>query len=56
VFISIDLELSFPLCSLVAETSLGSDHTLLVFDSGETVLARSNRFFFETGWLELEGF
>jgi hypothetical protein len=56
VFISIDLEPSFPLCSLVAETSLGSDHTPLVFDSGELCPIRSNRFFFETGWLEGEGF
>jgi hypothetical protein len=56
VFISIDLEPSFPLCSLVAETSMGSDHTPLVFDTGESCLIRSNRFFFETGWLEGEGF
>jgi hypothetical protein len=56
VFISIDLEPSFPLCSLVAETSLGSDHTPLVFDSGESSPVKSNRFFFESGWLEGEGF
>jgi hypothetical protein len=56
VFISIDPEPSFPLYSLVAETSIGSDHTPLVFDSGETIPSRSNRFFYETGWLELERF
>jgi hypothetical protein len=39
-----------------AETSLGSDHTPLIFDSGEELPIRSNRFFFETGWFEVEGF
>ena len=35
VFISTDLVLSLPMCSLVEETSLGSDHTPLILDSGE---------------------
>jgi hypothetical protein len=35
---------------------MGSDHTPLVFDSGESCPIRSNHFFFETGWLEGEGF
>ncbi|KAK1604887.1 hypothetical protein QYE76_028560 [Lolium multiflorum] len=39
-----------------AETSLGSDHTPLIFDSGKGVPPKSNMFFFETGWLEIEGF
>jgi hypothetical protein len=56
VFIAPALDLLFPLCSLVAETSLGSDHTPLIFDSGQEVVCRSNRFFFETGWLEREDF
>jgi hypothetical protein len=56
VFISLALEPRFPLCSLVAETSLGSDHTPLIFDTGEDSPPRSNRFFFESGWLEMEGF
>lgn len=51
-----ELEASFPRCSLVAETSLGSDHTPLIFESGDGDITRSNRFFFESGWLELEGF
>ena len=56
VFISASLVLSFPLCSLVAETSLGSDHTPLVLDTGEGSPIRSNHFYFETGWLALPGF
>jgi hypothetical protein len=56
VFMSLELEPRFHLCSLVAETSLGSDHTPLTFDSGEGVLPRSNRFFFESSWLEVEEF
>jgi exonuclease III len=56
VFMSLELEPRFPLCSLVAETSLGSDHTPLIFDSGEGAPPRSNRFFFESGWLEVEEF
>jgi exonuclease III len=56
VFFSPDLEPHFPLCTLTVETSLGSDHTPLIFDSGEGVPPKSNIFFFETGWLEIEGF
>jgi hypothetical protein len=33
VFISSALEPRFPLCSVCAETSLGSDHTPLIMDS-----------------------
>ncbi|KAK1697110.1 hypothetical protein QYE76_013807 [Lolium multiflorum] len=50
VFISQSFESLFPLCSLAAETSLGSDHTPLVFDSRDEAPPRSSRFFFETGW------
>ncbi|KAK1666668.1 hypothetical protein QYE76_054827 [Lolium multiflorum] len=39
-----------------AETSLGSDHTPLVFDSGDGIPPKSNRFFFESSWLEMHGF
>jgi hypothetical protein len=56
VFITPELETFFPLCSLVAETSLGSDHTQLVFDSGEGLSPRTNRFFFESGWFERQDF
>jgi hypothetical protein len=49
VFISHLLEPKFPLCSVVAETSLGSDHTPLILDTGDD-------FFFETRWFETEGF
>ena len=56
MFIAPELDALFPLSSLVAETSLGSDHTPLIFSSGEGSPIRSNRFFFEVGWFELEGF
>jgi exonuclease III len=56
VFFSPTLEPHFPLCTLTAEMSLGSDHTPLIFDSGEGVPPKSNRFFFKSGWLEVEGF
>ena len=56
VFIAPQLDNLFPLASLVAETSLGSDHTPLIFNSGEDSPIRSNRFFFETGWFEIAGF
>jgi hypothetical protein len=49
VFISPLLEPLFPLCTLTAETSLGSDHTPLIFDSGDGVPPKSNIFFFESG-------
>jgi exonuclease III len=42
VFISPELEPAFPLCTVTAETSLGSDHTPLIFDSGEELPIRSN--------------
>jgi hypothetical protein len=56
VFVSASFEAIFPLCSLSAETSLGSDHTPLVFDTGEGFPVRSNRFFFETSWFERPNF
>jgi hypothetical protein len=56
VFVSASFEAIFPLCSLYAETCLGSDHTPLVFDTGEGFPVRSNRFFFETSWFERPDF
>ena len=56
VFILASLVLAFPLCTLVAETNLGSDHTPLIMDTGEGSPTRSNRFFFESGWFEIPGF
>ena len=52
VFMSSEWETMFPLCSLVAETILGSDHSPLILSSGEEFKKRSPRFFFEKGWLE----
>nr|XP_051208064.1 uncharacterized protein LOC127323999 [Lolium perenne] len=43
--------LNWPLIDL-----LGSDHTPLVFDTGEGFPVRSNRFFFETSWFERHEF
>jgi hypothetical protein len=42
--------------SLTAETRIGSDHTPLILDSGEGLLRRSNRFFFETSCLAMPEF
>jgi hypothetical protein len=51
VFISPEWETHFPMATLSVETRIGSDHTPLILDSGEGLLRRSNRFFFETSWL-----
>ena len=56
VFCSNDWEVLFPLCTLVAETRIGSDHVPLILSSGEESVRRSRRFFFETAWFEHEGF
>jgi endonuclease/exonuclease/phosphatase (EEP) superfamily protein YafD len=56
VFISQSFETMFPLCSLAVETSLGSDHTPLLFDSGDELPKRPARFFFETSWFERQDF
>ncbi|XP_071683742.1 uncharacterized protein [Lolium perenne] len=56
VFIAPELDTHFPLCSLVAETSLGSDHTPLILDTGQDIQCFSNRFFFESRWMELPNF
>ncbi|KAK1612923.1 hypothetical protein QYE76_036596 [Lolium multiflorum] len=44
-------ETLFLLCSLVADTIIGSDHSPLILSSGEEFRKRSPRFFFEQGWL-----
>ena len=56
VFMSPEWEMGFPLCTLVAETRIGSDHVPLVYSSGEDRVRRSPRFFFETAWFEVPGF
>lgn len=53
---SASFEAFSPLCSLATKTSLGSDHTPLVFDTGEGFPVRNNSFFFETRWFEREDF
>ena len=56
VFFTPEWEVLFPLCYLVAETRIGSDHVSLIFSSGEEYIRRSPRFYFETAWFESEGF
>jgi hypothetical protein len=56
VLVSPPWETSFPLMSLLAESSIGSDHSLLLFSTGEEAPPRSNRFFFEKSWLSISSF
>jgi hypothetical protein len=42
----------FPLCSLSAETIIGSDHAPLLLSSGDDLKKRIPQFFSEKGWLE----
>ena len=56
VFMLPDWEMGFPLCTLVVETRIGSDHVPLVYSSGEDRVRCSPRFFFETASLEVPGF
>jgi endonuclease/exonuclease/phosphatase family metal-dependent hydrolase len=46
VLVSPTWETSFLLMSLLAESSIGSDHSPLLFSTGEEAPPRSNRFFF----------
>lgn len=48
VFISTDWESLFPLCSLIAETRIGSGHVPLVLSLWEDTIKRSPRLYFET--------
>ena len=52
VFMSSEWKVLFPLCSLHAETRIGSYHVPLILSSGEETLKHSPHFFFETAWLE----
>jgi exonuclease III len=52
VFFTAEWESIFPVCSLWAETIIGSDHSPLILSSGEDLGKRSPHFFFEKGWLE----
>ncbi|KAE8799373.1 hypothetical protein D1007_25313 [Hordeum vulgare] len=56
VFVSPQWEVMFPLCGLRAITQIGSDHTPLLFSSGEGSPPRSRRFRFESFWLDQPGF
>jgi hypothetical protein len=54
--VALEWESQFPCLSLRASTSLGSDHTPLVFDTGSVVPRRPSWFFFETSWFDIPGF
>jgi hypothetical protein len=56
VLVSPTWETSFPLMSLLAKSSIGSDHSPLVFSTGKEAPPRSNRFFFEKSWLSIPSF
>jgi hypothetical protein len=56
VLVSPEWEIQFPLTMLRATTCLGSDHTPLVLDIGSRLSKSPNRFFFESGWLDLPSF
>jgi hypothetical protein len=56
VFMTAEWETLFPLCSLVADTIIGSDHSPLILSYGEELRKRSPRFVFEKGWLERPDF
>jgi hypothetical protein len=56
VFVSVEWEMAFPLCSLCAVTRIGSDHSPLLLSSGGGAPPRLNRFHFENFRLGPEGF
>ena len=56
VFVTFDWEVLFTMCTLVAETCIGSDHVPLILASGEDQIKRSPRFYFEIGWFEVDCF
>ncbi|KAE8821478.1 hypothetical protein D1007_00251 [Hordeum vulgare] len=56
VFVSPQWVIMFPLSSLKAVTRIGSDHTPLLFLSGDGEAPRSGRFRFETFMLDQMGF
>ncbi|KAE8802570.1 hypothetical protein D1007_21760 [Hordeum vulgare] len=44
------------MCMLIAETRIGSDYVPLILSLGKDRIKSNPRFYFETGWLEIEGF
>ncbi|XP_071682993.1 uncharacterized protein [Lolium perenne] len=56
VFVSVEWEMAFPLCSLRAVTRVGSDHSPLLLCSGRASPPRLNCFHFENFWLGQTGF
>lgn len=56
VFVLAAWESLFPLCSLLVESRIGSDHSPLLLDLGESTKHRSPRFFFKASWFKVIGF
>jgi exonuclease III len=56
VLVSPEWEIQYPLLTLRASTSLGSDHTPLVLDTWSVAPSRSSRFYFETSWFDIPVF
>lgn len=56
VLISLEWDSLFPRSSLIAESSIGSDHTPLLLDSGMLLPSPPRLFKFEASWLLVEGF
>src|SRR3954469_17176951 len=56
VLVSVDWEVTFPICSLRALTRVGSDHTPLLLSTGGSPPPCLNRFHFENFWLHQSGF
>lgn len=56
IFASTEWENKFPLCSAYGILTVGSDHSLIILDTGEQNIKRECQFFFEKQWLQQEGF
>ena len=56
VFVSVEWEVAFPLCSLRVVTRIGSDHVPLLLSPGGGPPPKLNRFHFENFWLGQAGF
>ncbi|RLN39154.1 hypothetical protein C2845_PM01G41450 [Panicum miliaceum] len=56
ILVSRDFEGMFPLLLVQVITRLGSDHSALLVDSGDSEVVRSKIFRFEPAWLLQEGF
>lgn len=56
ILVSASWEMRFPLCNSISLTRVGSDHCPIVFETGDNVIRKQKRFFFEKKWFEQENF